>query len=56
MKELVRQADVEWGRVFDERPHFDREGCSPDADDPYTLQSVRSALVQLLEGLTAGKA
>jgi hypothetical protein len=56
LKELVRQADVEWGRVFDERPHFDREGCPPDADDPYTLQSVRSALVQLLEGLTAGKA
>jgi hypothetical protein len=27
LKELVREADVEWGRVFDERPYFD--GSAP---------------------------
>ena len=26
LKELVREADVEWGRRMDERPHFNREG------------------------------
>jgi hypothetical protein len=30
MKELVREADVEWGRVFGERPHFEKEGCPLD--------------------------
>ena len=25
----------EWGRVFGERPHLERDGCPPDADDPY---------------------
>src|SRR5262249_49910526 len=56
LKELVRQADVEWGRVFGERPHFEREGRPPDPDDPYTHESVRAALTQLADGLTAGEA
>jgi hypothetical protein len=55
LKELVREADVEWGRVFDERPYFERDGCPPDAADPYTLESVRTALVRLIEELTADK-
>jgi hypothetical protein len=54
LKELVREADVEWGRVFGERPCFERDGCAPAAADPYTLASVRAALVQLSEELTAG--
>ena len=52
LKELVREADVEWGRVFDERPYFDRDGCPPEAGDPYSLESVRAALVQLIETLS----
>ena len=43
MRDLVREADVE-GQVFGERPHFERPGCQPDPDDPYTTESVRSAL------------
>ena len=42
--EVVREADVEWGKAMDERPHFDRDGCPADADDPYTAASVREAL------------
>lgn len=49
LQELVRQADVEWGRVNGERPHFERPGCPPDPDDPYTTESVRAALSHLLE-------
>jgi hypothetical protein len=53
LKELVRETDVEWGRVFGERPRFEKPGEQPDPDDPYTLDSVRSALTGLLGKLTA---
>jgi hypothetical protein len=56
LKELVREADVEWGRVYGERPHFEKDGCPPDQDDPYTHESVRAALTQLAGGLPAGEA
>jgi hypothetical protein len=48
LEELVREADVEWGRRMDERPHFNREGSPPDPDDPYTSDSVRRALGEVL--------
>jgi hypothetical protein len=56
LKELVREADVEWGRVFDERPYFEGDSGPPDPADPYTLESVRAALIQLMAELTARKA
>jgi hypothetical protein len=56
LKELVREADAEWGRVFGERPCFEKDGCPPAPDDPYTLASVRAALTRLAGGLTAGGA
>jgi hypothetical protein len=49
--ELVRECDVEWGRVMGERPHFERQGSQPHPDDPYTIQSVRNALTALLAQL-----
>jgi hypothetical protein len=52
LKELVREADVEWGRVFGERPCFARDGAPPAPDDPYTVESVRTALTRLAGGLT----
>jgi hypothetical protein len=55
LKDLVREADVEWGRTLGERPHFEREGRSPNPDDPYTLESVRKALTQLLQNATRGE-
>ena len=54
LKELVREADVEWGRVQGERPYFEREGSPPDPDDPYTFESVRKALTGFIEQLGAG--
>lgn len=51
LKEMVREADVEWGQRMGERPHFDRE-CSPEEPgDPYTFQSVRDALVKVVKQL-----
>ena len=44
LKDIVSEADVEWGRAMDERPHFEREGAAPHPDDPYTLESVRTTL------------
>jgi len=44
LKELVREADVEWGERMGERPHFDRDGSPSDPADPYTVAWVREAL------------
>jgi hypothetical protein len=54
LSELVREADVEWGRIYDERPHFTPPDPSsrPHPDDPYTLDSVRAQLAALLETLS----
>jgi hypothetical protein len=54
LKELVREADIEWGRTLGEQPHFEKEGCPPDPDDPYTIESVRATLLRLVEKLIAG--
>jgi hypothetical protein len=55
LEELVRDADIEWGRVMGERPYFEKEGSPRHPDDPYTVESVRSALSGLLEQLAAGE-
>ena len=52
LAELVREADVEWGRRMDERPHFNKEGSAPPPDDPYTNDSVRRALCEILSKLS----
>jgi hypothetical protein len=51
LKEIVRQAEVEWGQIYGEHPHFEREGCPPDPEDPYPFESVKAALSRLLETL-----
>jgi hypothetical protein len=53
LKEVVREADVEWGRVQQERPIFEREGSPPNPDDPYTLESVRKTLGSIIAKLAA---
>jgi hypothetical protein len=53
LEEVVREADAEWGRVYDERPHFQTPDRPPHRDDPYTIDSVRLALSQLREKLAA---
>jgi hypothetical protein len=53
LAELVREADIEWGRTYGERPYFQKVGCPPHQDDPYTIESVQGTLCQLLEQLTA---
>ncbi len=56
LKELVREADVEWGRIVDEPPHFEQEGCPPHPDDAYTLASVRHTISQLIDKLSRSDA
>jgi hypothetical protein len=55
LEELVRDADVEWGRVMRERPYFEKAGTPRHPDDPYTVESVRNALTGLLKRLSAGE-
>jgi hypothetical protein len=54
LQEIVRESDFEWGRAYGERPFFEKAGSPPHPDDPYTVESVRLALSQLLEKLNAG--
>jgi len=51
IKELVREADVEWARRLGERPLFEKAGQAPRPDDPYTFESVRVVLERLRETL-----
>ena len=50
LKELVREADVEWGQALGERPFFETDG-PPQPEDPYTLESVSASLRKLVEQL-----
>jgi hypothetical protein len=54
LQELVREADVEWGRVNGERPFFERKGSPARPEDPYTFASVRTTLDGLLKQLPSG--
>ena len=53
LTEVVREADAQWGRVLGERPYFEKEGSPPHPDDPYTIESVRITLSELMEKLMA---
>lgn len=53
LAELVREADVEWARMMGERPYLERAGAPSHPDDPYTLESVRKSLCELVEKLAA---
>ena len=53
LAEIVSEADVEWGRAMDERPHFERAGTPPHPNDPYTIEGVRKILSDALERLPA---
>jgi hypothetical protein len=55
LQEVVRDADVEWGRVMGERPYFEKEGSPQSPEDPYTAESVRRALSELVEQLAASQ-
>lgn len=51
LQEFVRQVDIRWGEMYDERPLFQSEGMAPDPADEYTHESVRQDLLLLLEKL-----
>ncbi len=51
LRDLVTEVDAEWGRIYLERPHFQKDGRSPDPEDPYTFSSVRITLSGLVAEL-----
>jgi hypothetical protein len=55
LEELVLAADAEWGRSMGERPYFEKKDAPPHPDDPYTVESVRYALSDLLKQLAMNK-
>src|SRR5262245_7930822 len=55
LEELVRDADIEWGRVMGERPYFEKKGSASHPADPYTVESVRRTLSELLKQLAGSQ-
>ncbi len=51
LHEFVREIDVCWGGMYQERPLFQAEGQPADPADEYTHESVRQDLVLLLSKL-----
>lgn len=51
LKEFVRQVDVRWGEMYQERPLFENGDQVADPADEYTHESVRQDLTVLLEKL-----
>ena len=51
LHDFVTEVDREWGRAFRELPHLEKPGIPPDEDDPYTYESVRKTLTQLVANL-----
>jgi len=51
--EFVKQIDVQWGKLFGERPHFQQPGQAPHPEDEYTHESVHQQIVKLLEILNS---
>jgi len=51
LQDFVRDVDAEWGRIYLERPHFQKDGRPADPEDPYTFSSVRIALSGLMAKL-----
>ena len=41
------------GRIMGERPYFEKEGMSRHPNGPYTIESVRNSLLELLKQLAA---
>lgn len=50
--DLVHQVDVRWGRMYGERPYFQKPGEPPHPEDEYSHESVRIQLEDLLNALT----
>ena len=48
LRNFVNDVDAEWGRIYLERPHFQKNGRPPDPEDQYTFSSVRIALSGLM--------
>lgn len=53
--ELVRQVDVQWGQMNDERPYFQRPGQPAHPEDEYTHESVDQNLRELLDRLSQSR-
>jgi len=49
--EMVRQADLQWGQMYKERPYFQKPGQAPHPDDEYSHESVREKLSHLRQQL-----
>lgn len=53
--EIVRQTDLKWGQMYQERPYFQQPGQPPHPEDEYSHESVQEKLSILQEKLNTRK-
>jgi hypothetical protein len=47
-REFVREVDLEWGRIYQEHPHFQNDDEDAEPEDEYTQESVEKDLRHFL--------
>lgn len=47
--EFVRQVDLKWGQMYQDRPFFQQAGQTAHPDDEYSHESVKAQLLKLRE-------
>ena len=50
--EFVRQVDLKWGQMYQERPYFQQPGQAAHPEDEYSHESVKVELLKLLQQIT----
>lgn len=48
LETFVRRIDLRWGQLYQERPFFQAHGQTAHSKDPYTFESVRNSIENLL--------
>ncbi|MFP4338397.1 MAG: hypothetical protein ACLFQP_10750 [Halothece sp.] len=51
--EMVKETDVKWGQMYQERPYFQKPGDPPHPEDEYTHESVREKLSLLRQKIVS---
>ncbi len=51
--EFVRQVDLKWGQMYQERPFFQKPGQNAHPEDEYSHESVKAQLLSLQKQIKA---
>lgn len=52
-REFLRETDLEWGRIYQEHPHFQNDDEDGEPEDEYTEESVEKDLRNFLQEVSS---